>query len=78
MERAAPRGGEVGGDRRHDAAGGAGDDENRVGAEEFAGLVGARERALRQTHAPAPARRVADLDTAGIAKRLVDQHIGQR
>ena len=42
------------------------------------GLVGARERALGQAHAPAPARRVADLDTAGVAQRLVDQHLGQR
>ena len=78
VERATPRRGQVGGDRRHDAAGGAGDEEDRIGAEHFAGLVRVGERALRQADTPAPSVGVADLDAAGIAQGLVDQHIGQR
>ena len=76
MERAAVRGGQIGGDRRDDAAGGAGDDEHRVGSQN--GFLRVGERPVGQAHTPAPAVGVADLHATGIAQRLVDQHVGQR
>ena len=82
VECATERSSQVRSDRRHDAAGGTGDEENGVLPDDFAddlaGFVGVGERAVRQAYAPASTLGVANLDTAGIAKRFVDQHIGQR
>ncbi len=76
-------GGEVGGDRRDDAAGSAGDEHDGVGRQRHpaAGVGGAvrragRERLLQQGDAEASPVDAADLDASGVAQGLLDEQVG--
>ena len=73
----APGGGrQIGGDGRDDAARRPGDAEDRVGSERSA-CVGLG-RPLEEAHRPTQVLGVTDLDRARIAKRLLDQDLGER
>ena len=85
VERAGGRHRQVGGDRRHDAAGGAGDHHDRVRTEldrftgtRFGIVAALRERRLDECHAEALIVDTADLDTAGVEQGLLDQLRGDR
>ena len=71
--------GQVRGDRRDDAAGRAGDDDDAVRrrAEVAPSSVGTlrREGARGEADAPAPTVGVADLDAAGVSQRLRDEQV---
>ena len=53
-------------------SGGAGDEEDRIGAENLAGLARVGERALQQPDAPATSVGIANFHTTGITEGLVD------
>ena len=74
VEGAAGCRGQVGRDRRDDAAGRAGDHENAVLGRASARVV-RRRRLLFETDGPALVAGVSDLDGTGIAQRLVDQEV---
>ncbi len=68
--------GQVADDGRHDAAGHAGDDEHRLGAQlQAVGLVG--HRPFLEGDGEAPVVVVTDLDHSGIAQSLGDEHVGE-
>ena len=69
-------GGQVGGDRRDDAASAAGDDDR--GAFGEAAVRVFLRRTLDQADRPAQVLGVTDLDRAGIAQGLLDQKVGER
>ena len=75
VEGAAGRRGEVGGDGRDDASGGAGDDEDALLAERHPGRP-VFDRQLAHPDRGAEAFRVADLDAARVAERLLDEEVG--
>ena len=75
VERAAGSGGQIGRDRRDDAARRAGDQEDGVACPASAGLAVGCGLFLEPDR-PAQAVLVADLDRAGIAQRFVDQEFG--
>ena len=76
MEGAAGCRGQVGGDRRNDAAGGSGDAEDGVRSQRP--LRVGLGRPLHEPHPPAQLVGVADLDRAGIAQGLLDQEVRER
>ncbi len=63
--------GEVGGDRRNDAAGGTGDQEHGVLVRVTGGVVG--RVALDESHRPAQPVRMTDLDRTRVGGRLIDE-----
>ena len=66
---------QVGRDRRDDAAGGAGDDKRRVGAQR---TLGPGDRvALHQADRPAQAVGVTDVDGARVKQCLLEQQVGE-
>ena len=75
---------QVRGDRRHDAARRAGDEhtESDVNGIPPSGWGSPsspwRERPVQQGDAEAPAVDTADLDTAGVAQRLLEKEVGHR
>ena len=67
---------QVGGDRRDDAARGPRDAEHRLRAQGAVRV--ALRRAFLEADRPAQILRVADLDRARVAERLLDQRLGDR